>query len=222
MSYTQVGTKTSLGEIAKIMGSDPTTVSRNVSFLVAIGVIDGGRDKGITPLGARLGRAIEFGQDEQSSKAWREALADVPLVQRLLSAIRVRGGMDGQTLQTQIVYTAGVSKSSGAMTGGAAVVEMLRAAHLIIERDGKYIAPSTAESSPSSDIEVQELPVEHTSVVERRVVLSDNSDNLQLRVDVRINVTATPEELQNIGASLRQLVQELRAAGVGEDESDDL
>lgn len=225
MSYTQVGNKTGLSEIAKIMGTDPTTVSRNISFLVAVGLLEGGRDKQITPLGSRLGRALEFRQEEQSSRAWRDALVDVPLVQRILSAIRVRGGMDATTLQTQIVYTAGVSKTGGAMTGGAAVVEMLKAANLISERDGKFIAPASPEHTAHTSPEMSESVVEHTNVVERRVVVSETSGDVQLRVEVRLNVSTTPDELGTIGKNLRQLIDDLnadsRAGRVAEEDPDE-
>src|SRR5690349_14132319 len=125
-AYAQVGDKTSLGTVSKILGHDTTVISRNIAFLVSVGLLEGGRDKGPTQSGGRLGRALQFEERDDIAAAWREVLVGHPLIQRILSAIRVRGGMDATTLQTQIVYTAGVNKTSGSMTGGGAVIEMMK------------------------------------------------------------------------------------------------
>jgi hypothetical protein len=211
ISYTHIERKTSLSEVSKIMGTDTTVISRNIAFLVAVGLLEGGRDKGITPAGARLGRALEFRQDEEIARTWREVLSDAPLVQRILSAIRVRGGMDAGTLQTQIVYTAGVSKTSGTTTGAAAVIEMLKASGLIVERDGKFIAPVTPE--PSDDRAEPIVPASSPIAVDRSVPMfatSSASGDVSVRVDVQIRLDATPDDLEVIGRSLRVMINELR------------
>lgn len=211
MSYTHIGTKTSLGEVSKILGSDTTVVSRNIAFLVAVGVLEGGRDKGITALGSRLGRALEFGQDEEISRAWREILSEVPLIQRIISAIRVRGGMDAGTLQTQIVYTAGVSKTSGTMTGGAAIIEMLKSANLITERDGKFISSALTESVDSVDaVGSQEVSGGKKQTTIHYVNNVRSEPDVAVRVEVQIRLDATPEDLNVIGTQLRSMIAELR------------
>jgi hypothetical protein len=213
ISYTHIEKKTSLGEVSRIMGTDTTVISRNIAFLVAVGLLEGGRDKGITPVGARLGRALEFHQEDEIARTWREVLTDAPLVQRILSAIRVRGGMDAGTLQTQIVYTAGVSKTSGTTTGAAAVIEMLKAAGLIVEREGKFIAPVTAEQSDDRAEPTGPTSATPTITLDRAVPVfpaSSGSHDVSVRVDVQIRVDATPDDLAVIGRNLRAMINELR------------
>lgn len=211
-AYAQVGDKTNLTTISKILGNDTTVISRNTQFLVSVGLLEGGRDKGVTAAGAKLGRALEFNEAEDIASGWREVLVGHTLVQRILSAIRIRGGMDAPTLQAQIVYTAGVNKTSGTMTGGGAVVEMLRAANLVLERDGRYIVPSAAEGPSHTEDEsdaastIETVPA--AAVVQR--VIETGPSGINVTIELRIDVKATPDQLSEVGRGVRQLLNELR------------
>jgi len=215
-AYAQVGDKTSLATVSKILGHDTTVISRNVGFLVSVGLLAGGRDKGPTPPGIRLGRALEFHETEDIASVWREVLVGHTLIQRILSAIRVRGGMDASTLQGQIVYTAGVKKTPGAMTGGGAVLEMMKAANLIIERDGRFIVPSASDTGPviDTDDEPVDVPAEPAAVPVVQRVIETDATGVAVRVDIRVAVTASVDELPGVGVAIRELLNQLGQADV--------
>lgn len=210
MSYAHIGKKTGLAAVAQTLGTDPTVVSRNVGFLVNVGILEGGRDKEVTADGARLARALEFKETDDIAVAWRTVLNPAPLVQRILSAIRVRGGMDAATLQNQIVYTAGVKKTGGTMSGGSAVIEMLRAANLIVERDGKFIVPilSPELQEPDSDDDVDDSSADDGSIVQTLTEKRVRGD-VNLNVEIQIRVAATVDDLDDLGERLRAVVDQL-------------
>jgi hypothetical protein len=217
--YASVGTKTNLDTVAGIVGTAPGEVSRNTGFLVSVGLLEGGRDKGATDLAIRLARALEFDETDDVAAAWREALSGQPLIQRIIAAIRVRGGMDPATLQAQIVYTAGADKNARTLAGGAAVAEMMRVAGLIAERDGQVIAVSlsetptqrhaseeSADSHAASEAHSSSLPPLPTI---QRVV--ETSGGVSVRVDVRISVSAQVGEIAMLGDQLREMLARLEA-----------
>jgi len=120
--------------------------------------------------------------------------------------------MDPSTLQTQIVYTAGVSKTSGTLTGASAVIEMLKASGLIADRDGKFIAPMLTEPAGAAEANIP-VSTPSTTVVERPVPVAARTSgpgDVAVRVDVQIRVDATPDDLELIGRNLRAMINELR------------
>jgi hypothetical protein len=219
------GAKTNLDSIASIVGTAPGEVSRNTGFLVSVGLLEGGRDKAATPLGIRLGRAFDFNETEDVTAAWREALSGQPLIQRIIAAIRVRGGMDPATLQSQIVYTAGADRNSKTLAGGAAVGEMMKVAGLITERDGQVITVNLSdaasqrqdldEGADTGPIEVEPIPVQPLASIQRVV---ETSSGVSVRLEVRINVSAQVSEIASLGDQLREMLARLDTeaiAGIG-------
>lgn len=222
-AYGHAGDKVSLSVVAQMLGTDPTAVSRNVGFLVSVGILEGGRDKGPTEIGTQLGRALEFDREDDVSRIWRDVLAPNPLIQRILSAIRVRGGMDATTLQNQVVFTAGSKKSANAMRGGAALIEMMGRAQLIREADGKFVASNVTDrtSIPTEVDEEEEEPVlEQASPVARYVqhsLIAHGQSDVVVRIDVQVHVQATVDDLPSVGDRINEMLERIgKSSGDGE------
>lgn len=127
-------------EVSKIATMHHTMVSRNNAFLVAIGVLEGGKKKIITDRGRKLALALEHGMADEVTAGWRDIVLANEFLQRLLTAVRIRKGMDASTLKAHVAYSAGQPKKPGTMTGAGAVVDILKAAGLLKEEEGKLIA----------------------------------------------------------------------------------
>ena len=56
--YANVGKKASLADISKNTGMHTTAISKNVGFLLSLGILEGGRDKATTEIGSKLGLAL--------------------------------------------------------------------------------------------------------------------------------------------------------------------
>src|SRR5262245_15743916 len=71
--YGRVGTEATLADVARLAVMNENTVSGNNAFLLAIGVIQGGKKKAITSLGADLARALEHEESlpEEAASKWR-------------------------------------------------------------------------------------------------------------------------------------------------------
>ena len=213
-AYNHIGAKTNLDTVAPIAGMAPGEISRSTGFLVSVGLLEGGRDKGVTPVGQRLARALEFKEAADITSAWREALSGQTIIQRIIAAIRVRGGMDTSTLQTQIVYTAGADKNGKTLAGAGAIVEMMRQAGLIAERDGQVVALSGAEAQAPPHEErpesTEQVPVS-VPVVQRVIEATSGSPSINLKLIV--NLSVEPSQLPELGEQIRHMLENIGSEG---------
>ena len=135
-AYSETTGSSSPADVSKLIGIHETQVSRSNKFLLAIGVIDGGQKKKCTPLGAKIGRAIHFGEAGPTIEGWREIYHSTDFLQKIVSSIRIRKGMDESALISHIAFTSGNPKNASAMAGAGAVIEILKEAGAIEENGG--------------------------------------------------------------------------------------
>ncbi|MDA8346782.1 MAG: hypothetical protein M0Z66_15150 [Thermaerobacter sp.] len=194
-------------DIAKRTGMHPTAVSRNNGFLVEAGIIQSGKKKQITPSGRSLSMALEHNLVDEIASSWQEILRENDFISKLLSAVRIRNGMDHSTLLSHVAYTAGQSKTAVVVTGAGTVIDIMLAAHLLTDADGKYVVASEMPQ-PGPSASVEPLAVKH-SVVGARL-----GTGLQegLGLIVQVQVTCTVQELKDLGPALKSLMSSLRAS----------
>ena len=71
-AYTVIEEECTPDDIQKLTLIHPSNISSNNAFLVAIGVISGGKKKCITEKGKNLGRALEHDMPEEITSHWRD------------------------------------------------------------------------------------------------------------------------------------------------------
>jgi hypothetical protein len=203
-----------LDEISKFIGLHPTIISRNVGFLTGVGILEGGAKKVPTNYGGKLAHALEHNMLGEIRTWWRQIVLDNDFLNRLLAAIRIRSGMDQQTLEAHIAYSAGQPKKPQFMTGARTVIDILRAAELITELDGKYVADQT-QSAVSEFISVAEIQSAPTAKSTTRwptgTVVASAVPKVQsgLVITIQININCTAAEVPNLGQHIKKLMEEL-------------
>jgi hypothetical protein len=200
-----------LSEIAQVVGMHPTVVSRNNAFLVSTGIVQGGQRKAMTPSGKSLARALDHNIPDEISRSWREVVSGNQFIQKLLAAVRIRRGMDPSTLQAHVAYSAGQKKSQAVMAGAAAVVEIMRAAGLLREQNGKLVVPDEASVATDSEAVVSEgiatTNVPRTSEAEARPTSHWTSAPSRVNVTIQLQIQCTPDELNDdLSRKLRNLI----------------
>jgi hypothetical protein len=209
-AYALINKPASLDDVSRRIGMNPTMVSANNGFLISIGILLGGKSKTITPLGKQLGDAISHGIEEEAKRLWRQFVDDSEFLKNVVSAVRIRRGMEEGALKAHIAYSAGVSKSASVTTGAGAVIELLRQAGAIVDEDGKYVVGSLTESiTPEASATTQPAtsPVVHISPA---LHPSRSLNGLSISIEVKVN--CTPAELDGLGTKLRAIVDEFNAA----------
>ena len=146
----KTGTPMSLDIVAQSTGMDKTVVSRNNAFLRQMGFISEGSQKAPTQEGIDLGRAYSLKMYEQIVRIWAQKIENDEFLSRMLSAVKIRNGMERTVFVNHILYSSGSSTNNNTRAGANTIIEILKAANLVVESDGKIIA--NEDATISSDI----------------------------------------------------------------------
>ena len=148
--YSHAPEKASLDQLSKLTGLHTTVISRNNKFLTDIGLIAGGQKKTSTDLGTKLGRALDHKQDADAQRYWKEAVQTNEKVAGLVTTVRIKGGMTENEFSSHVLYVSGQKNNSHNKTGARSVVDVLLAANLLEEENGKLIvSTATAKETPA-------------------------------------------------------------------------
>lgn len=215
--YTTFGKPASLSDISKTTGMHETNISRNVGFLLSLGVLQGGRDKSVTDAGKKLGLALMHNVLEEVEASLADIVAGNEFLKSVLAAVRIRKGMDESSLRAHIAYSAGLSKTGSTTAGTGAVVELLKRSGNLKPEDGKLVVsmpiarPTGVETGTSQDrIE----PVTTQTVARTTETVSPFS------ISIKIDVQCKIEDLDDLGIKLRKMIDdftEKNGINTGED-----
>lgn len=205
-------------QVNQVTGLHPTVISRNNAFLVSIGAIQGGRKKVITERGRSLSRALEHEMPEEIITHWRDLVKNNDFLFKVVTAVRIRKGMDYGTLQSHIAYSAGQPKSPGIMTGAAAVIDILRASNLLKEDDGKLIATIEDEkgntekiqgvTAPFSDYQQEAaIAVEQLQTPVASTTGTKATPTLPINIQLQIQVHCSVDDLENLPDKIQAMLK---------------
>lgn len=215
--YGRIGSEASLSDVSHLTAIGETIVSANNKFLVAIGVISGGKKKTITSLGAELAIALQHDLTDEIAAKWRAIVDGSDFLQKVTAAVRIRKGMDESSLESHVAYSAAQPKTPAVATGASTVVEILKAANLLKDEAGNLIAvaqeppsiPATVERSLT--IGESKLPEDFTHAAGRafEVRAAAYRGGVNLNIDVRVQ--CTPGDLEGLGSKLRKVIDDFNA-----------
>lgn len=201
------------GDVTKLCGIHPTIVSKNNAFLVAIGIAVGGKKKQITPLGLDLSRALEHEIPEEIERCWRGIVEANEFLQKVVSAVKVRKGMERSNLQAHVAYSAGLPKKGDVMTGANTVIDILLEAHLLKEEDGKLIAildTGPTQTGPESSAIQPEMPAtDFSALAPRGATWGNRLANPVPQVIIQVQIQCSANEIEGLTSKLRKLLAEL-------------
>jgi len=208
-AYGASGETANLDEVARTAAMDKTIISRNNAFLISIGIVAGGKAKGITEKGKQLAHALHFDVREDIASHWRDLVTSNEFLQKMVTAVNIRGGMEDSALKSHIAYSAGEQKSPFVMAGAGAVVEILKVAGLVKEVDGKLVAePSALQGVSSVSLRGTVKEPEKTEKAPTAVftVPTPASD---LGISIQIQIQCSAAEISELAPKLRALLKDL-------------
>ena len=215
--YATIDKPASLADIAKATGMHETSISKNVGFLLSMGVLEGGRYKAPTEIGQKLGLALMHNVPEELESILRDIVAEDEFLKNVLAAVRIRKGMDDTSLRAHIAYSAGQSKTGSTTTGTGAVVELLRRSGNLSSEDGKLVV-----SAPTSRPLVHGMPMPEKVDSAPSQFTSEIADSTSpFAISIRIDVRCELKDLDGLGAKLRKVVDEYSKEAEISDDSEE-
>ncbi|MCI8510191.1 MAG: hypothetical protein HFJ06_16820 [Lachnospiraceae bacterium] len=195
-----------LETVAQTAGMDKTIVSRNNGFLVQLSLISDGNKKSPTQEGLDLGRAYSLKMDEQVAKTWKTIIERDEFLSRMLSAIKIRNGMEKSSFINHILYSSGSSNNNNTRAGASTIVEIYKVAGLVEENDGKIIAldEESIDVNDYTDVVAKKEQNSETSQpVKSTQVYSDK------KIIININIDAKVEDLDVLSDKLKNLIENI-------------
>jgi len=202
----------SLADISKNTGVHETTISRNVGFLISLGILEGGKNKASTDVGRKLGLALMHNVPEEIEAILADIVAEDEFLKNVLAAVRIRKGMDETSLRAHIAYSAGMSKTGATTTGTGAVVEFLKRSGNLKSEDGKLVVSSPLARTPTEAAATQERVVGTFTPTSNPVPLSSVTRTIEatspFSISIKIEVRCEPQDLEDLGLKLRKVVDD--------------
>jgi hypothetical protein len=202
------------GDVGQRAVMDATAVSRNNGFLLDAGIVTGGNKKELTEQGRKLAGALDYEQPDVIRSAWREIVMASDFFQKVISAVRIRKGMEASSLRAHIAYSSGQLKSAKTTTGAGAVIDILVAAGLVLEQDGKFVAlAGEYRVIDSSAVESGLMRPSDPTAASRPVVADAETGAVTILaspgVQIHIQLQCTPADIESLGPRLRKLLKDL-------------
>jgi hypothetical protein len=202
------GVALSLDDVSQATGVPRTVVSGNNGFLVQIGIITDGNKKAATEAGRSLGRAYISKIDYEVERIWKEIVAENEFLNRMVSAVRIRNGMDRTSFINHLVYSSGQKDTKQNRTGASAIVEILKSVSILIDEDGKLSVNDSSiqeenELIDNSKQEIKENKNEKSVMTPQ--VITTSMGNIQ----ININISCSVNELDELSDKLEKLLEKL-------------
>jgi len=194
------------GDVGKLDAVHQSSVSRNNGFLTEIGVLQGESKKLITRRGRALALALARKDPVEVRKNWRAIVATNEFMQNVVAAVKLREGMLYPTVQAYVAHAAGQPRNKPVMTGAGAIVEILKAAGLLIEEAGELVAPFNGAFEPE-DLALEDAPLDEADEVAEPTVSA--SVEAGPAVKIHLHVQCSAEELEDLAPRLKTLLREL-------------
>lgn len=211
--YASVGKKASLADISKNTGMHTTGISKNVGFLLSLGLLEGGRDKGTTNAGTKLGLALMHDVPEEIETILAGLVSENEFLKNILAAVRIRKGMDESSLRAHIAYSAGQSKTGSTTTGTGAVVDLLKRSGQLTAEDGKLVVGLPVARTVSESLHQDSKDETTPPPLTMRNVTQTIKTDLPFSISIKIEVQCGPNDLDDLGEKLRKVVDDFSNQG---------
>ena len=201
------GTMLSLDDITHSSGVPRTVVSGNNGFLVQVGLTTEGNKKSATETGRMLGRAYIHKISEDVCRIWKDIFSEVDFLNRMISAVRIRNGMDRSSFLNHIVYSSGQKDTKQCRAGAGAIIEIMKVIGLLVESDGKLTVCELDERTTDAEAYKDASPKEKGEVVikDDKIIYSAKSGV----VNINVNINCSVDEIDALTEKLKKLMSEI-------------
>ena len=200
----------SLDDIAQSAAMQRTVVSGNNGFLVQVGLLNNdGNKKSPTSLCTQIGRAYIHKVQEDIITNWKAVIEESDFLSKMVSAIRIRNGMDRTNLVNHIVYSSGQNNTKQTRAGANAIIEIIIASGMISEVDGKLTISD--EISPVADEKPEAIAGDDKTVIEKITIADKEVFRIKpaTTLSINLNINCSLDQVEEAKKVISELVEEL-------------
>lgn len=195
-----------LDAIAQASGIDRTIVSRNNGFLLQMQLLMEGAKKTPTSECFSLGRAYSLNIREEVQKIWKMLIENNEFLTRMLSAIKIRNGMDKTALINHILYSAG-STTSASKVGANTIIEIFKDAGMVMEEDGKIMAVEKENVVDANEEIKQNNQIKGNDQIVK--IYNDKQIKNGTVINININIDASVDQLDELSEKIKLLLDSI-------------
>lgn len=207
----------SVSSVADLIAMKGPNISSNNKFFVSTEILErAGKGYRLTSEGARLARVLDYCSEDaedtaapEVQSAWEMIVEKHDFLQRVTTAVRVRGNMETEAFARHIALTSGVPNKPRYMTGARTIITILKKANRLTEDEDCTLRAVDAKPR------VQDITVEPPTPVERQTVipllqqakLTALGSGIPLTVMIQITPATTDDELAELARKIKQLTR---------------
>jgi hypothetical protein len=197
IAYAKSKSPNSLADMNKLTGINKTIISSNNGFLDSINAIQGGNSKEGTPIGKKLGLAFANNIESEVSSNLNQLLSSNEFIESMMTALEIKP-RTSEDFQSHIAYSLGKEFKGGLATGTGTLVDLLKLAGTIEEKDGLLYPKAAAVKNEMKETETPEVPSYKQEKEESKSSLTKQiTSNLGSNVVLNINIQLTIPETEN-------------------------
>lgn len=193
------GVLVSLDRISHATGIPRTGVSGNNGFLVQIGLISEGNKKAATEVGRALGRAYISKINDEVSRIWKEIINENDFLSRMISAVRIRNGMDRSSFLNHIIYSSGLNDTKQNRAGAGAIIEIFKSVNVLSDIDGKLTVIEAQE-------DISNWGFKDKSNTEEYPTVQVNKAPKNNIISINININCSFDEIDSLAERINDLI----------------
>ncbi|MBA2693573.1 MAG: hypothetical protein H0U65_13970 [Rubrobacter sp.] len=210
------------GDVSKLDSVHRSSVTRTNGFLVEIGVLRGEREKLVTKRGRELALALERRDKAEVRRNWRVIVSTSEFLQNVVSAVKLREGMEYTMTQAYIAHSAGQPRNKPVMIGASTVVEILKTSGLLREDEAGRLSATYADDNPENEPPVDEgfletpdlaIAPEGDAANETPEPSANASANAASNptLNIHLHVRCDADELEDVAPRLKRLIRDFQS-----------
>jgi hypothetical protein len=199
IAYAKSKNPSSLADVAQLTGINRTIISSNNGFLESINAIQGGNSKEATVIGKKLGLAFSNNLEAEIGANLRQLLVSSEFIESMITALGIKP-RTSEDFQSHIAYSLGKEFKGRHATGTGALVDLLKTADVIEEKEG-LLYPKVFSSEEFSDTKTPTTQKAKEPEVNKKEsttsIAKQITSNLGSNVTLNINIQLTIPETEN-------------------------
>lgn len=197
IAYAKSKNPSSLADVNKLTGIHRTIISSNNGFLDSINAIQGGNSKEATPIGKKLGLAFANNIESEISANLYDLLSSNEFIESMITALGIKP-RTSEDFQSHIAYSRGKEFKGGIATGTGTLVELLKLAGTIEEKEGLLYPKSESKKDEVKESKTVETVKNNEGQENSKPSLTKQiTSSLGSSVTLNINIQLTIPETEN-------------------------